>query len=324
MKPCQAKVILATLSLIAAFGCSEQKFAVQAKAEEFGQSVTYTRKVDILWVIDTSSSMAVHQDRLSSQVGLFVSALNDTGLDYQMAVTTMDMSSTGAKGKFIANQGEPAILGSQLTNLSTILASRLRVGQDGSPLERGLQSMKAALSSPLTLNSNKGFLRQDSLLVVIFLSNEDDQSIADDYEGFLNTTRPPLPLGGRSWIAQFLGSVPNEPSCQAAEWGYQSYGTAYINLAELSGGVAEAICDGDLRRALTNVKARVLEVLTAWQLDKKPIVSSIVVKVDDVVVPQSETNGWTYDESANVIRFHGDSVPKAGSKIKVEFDPSFS
>ena len=128
--------------------------------------------------------------------------------------------------------------------------------------------MKAAFSSPLasTNGYNDGFLRTNALLVVIFLSNEDDQSATADYGSFLDQIRPPLAATGqRSWVAQFMGVTDTDSSCKTSQWaqaGYSEVGTKYISLANQSGGDSEAICDADLRRALTNVKARVLEVVT--------------------------------------------------------------
>lgn len=53
-------------------GCSGQKFGIQAQNEEFGQTVTYNTEVEVLWVIDTSGSMAKHQSLLADQAGLFL------------------------------------------------------------------------------------------------------------------------------------------------------------------------------------------------------------------------------------------------------------
>ena len=72
---------------------------------KFSQSASFITDVDVLWVIDTSGSMAPRQAGLASQVGSFVSKLNSTRLNYQMAVTTMDMSSSGERGRFLAQAG---------------------------------------------------------------------------------------------------------------------------------------------------------------------------------------------------------------------------
>ena len=309
-------------------GCNPQQFDLASESQEFGQKVTYNTQVDVLWMIDTSSSMDTYQNQLAPQMSLFVDAMNKTGLDYHMAVTTMDMSSSGAKGKFVAAAGTPLVLTSQTPNLSQVLSQRIQLGGSGSPVERGLEAMKASLSSPLASASgnNSGFLRKDALLVVIFLSNEDDQSATLDYGAFLDSVRPPLALTGeRSWLAQFMGVTDSDSSCKTSAWsqaGYSEVGAKYIALANESGGVSEAICDADLKRALTNVKARVLEVVTEYHLDRLPNLTTLQIFVNGALVPQDATNGWTYLSTTNTVRFHGTAVPPVDSSIRISYDPT--
>lgn len=321
------KLACAALVLVAGAGCNQQKFGLAAQSQEFGQRVTYNTEVDILWVIDTSTSMDKHQDLMASQMNAFVSGLNDTRLNYHMAVTTMDMGSGGMKGKFLAKSGTPLILTNQTPNLVNVLADRVRAGATGSSIERGLQAMQASLSSPLASSSgyNAGFMRENALLVVIFLSNEDDQSDSADYIGWLDRVRPPLASGERSWLAHFMGVTNTDASCKTSQWdqaGHSEVGTRYIALADASGGTSEAICDADFRRALTNMKSRILEVMTEYKLDRLPNLSTVKVYVNGAIVPQNATNGWQYYEENNSIRFHGSAVPQPDATIRVDFAPA--
>lgn len=312
------------VSMALTIGCSEQKFGLAPESQEFGNKIAYNTEVDVLWVIDTSSSMDKHQALLAAQVGSFIDSLNKTGLSYQIAVTTMDMSASGAKGKFL---GTPAVMTAATPNLTATLQSRLQAGAAGSPVERGLEAMKASVSAPLSSSGglNAGFLRPNALLAVIFLSNEDDQSASADYGAFLDTVRPPLPSGERSWVAEFMGVTPDDPTCKTSEWdqaGYSEVGLKYIALADQSGGTSEAICDADLRRALTNVKARILEILTEYKLARVPNLTTLQVFINGVLVPQDAVNGWTYYASTNSIRFHGTAVPRADATIRINYDPT--
>lgn len=311
-----------TMIAITQGGCGGQTFGVESGSSNFGQAVTYNTEVDVLWVIDTSGSMAKRQVEVAKQMPAFVDGLNATGLDYHIGVTTMDMSGGGAKGRLIAQSGTPMVLTKQTPNLVNILAGRVQAGENGSPVERGREALMSALAMTSPDKANAGFLRTNSLLNVIFVSDEEDESDNSvDYVASLDTIKPILPLGDRSWVAHFVGVVPNDATCQTAEWGFSSPGTRYIGLANASGGATESICDADFRRALTNVRSRVLEMLTEFPLDRKPVVASIKVVVDGIVIPNSETNGWTYRAAANSIRFHGTSIPKAGARISVTFDP---
>lgn len=303
-------------------GCGEQTFSVEAGSSNFGQQVTYNTEVDVLWVVDTSGSMAPRQAELAQQVPIFIDGLNATGLDYNIGVTTMDMSGSGNRGRLIAQTGTPMVLRKSTPNLIGLLAGRIQAGQNGSPVERGREAMMTALTASRPGSFNEGFLRENSLLNIIFVTDEEDESDNSvNYVAALDQLKPLLPLGDRSWVAHFIGVTPNDPSCRTAEWGFSSPGVRYINLATASGGAFESICDADFRRALTNVRSRVLELLTEFPLDRKPNPDTIKVVVDGLEIPRSEINGWSYRVSANVIRFHGSAIPKTGSRISVTFDP---
>lgn len=314
-----------TLGVTAAcvlIGCGNQQFGVEQGSENFGQSVTYSTEVDVLWVVDTSGSMAKRQAEVAKQIPIFIDGLNATGLNYNIGVTTMDMSGSGPRGKLIAQPGTPIVLGKTTPNLIGLLAGRIQAGESGSPVERGREAMMSALRQSVVGQANNGFLRENSLLNIIFLTDEEDESDNTvNYVGALDALKPPLPLGDRSWVAHFIGVTSNDPSCQTTDWNYSSPGTRYMSLATSSGGANESICDANFSRALTNVKSRVLEMLTEFPLDRAPVASTIKVFVDGVEIAKSDANGWSYRASAQAIRFHGTAIPKAGARIKVTFDP---
>ena len=309
------------VAVFATVACSNQKFGLEPVNSTFGQRASYITDVDILWVIDTSGSMAPRQAGLASKLGQFVNNLNSTRLNYQMAVTTMDMSSAGAKGRWIAQSGTPFVLKPSTPNLLSLLQGHIQAGAGGSVLERGMEAVRAGLSAPLLNGANTGFLRDSSLLVVIFLSDENDKSASFDDVAFLDSIKPPLPYGDKGWVAQFLGVTPDDPSCKTTEWGYSEAGSRYINLANTSGGAAESICDNDFGRALTNVNKRLTSLLVEFFLDRKPAVETIQVTVNGAIILKSDINGWSYNEARNSIRFHGDAVAGPDAVIHVDFDP---
>lgn len=310
-------ICAAVASGVMATGCSVQQFSQAPLVQSLGQRVTYNNQVDVLFVVDTKDGMAPVQKGLADQMPEFLNALNRTGLDYQIAVTTMDMSANGEKGRFI---GSPAVLTPRTPGLSATLAERLYVGvYDWKPMSRAFEAVKNGLSSAELAATNAGFLRDNALLVMIFLSNRDDRSTPIDYKAFFDQVRPALPYGDRSWVAQFMGVLPDDPNCKTAAWGYSEPGMAFIDLAKSSGGSYESICDGDMRRALTNVKARVLEKITAYPLQKKPALESIKVSINGRSIPNDALNGWTYHPENNTIRFHGASIPNVGDTVLVDF-----
>lgn len=310
-------------TLATTLACSGQKFALDDENQNFGTKVEYNTEVDVLLVIDTSTSMERHQNALAAQMPRLVSSLEKTGLSYRIAVTTMDMGNGGARGQFVSGPAStPAVLTKGYPNLSIVLSNRIKLGQTGSSVERGLEAMKAAITAPLTGTTNSGFMRDESLLVVIFLSNEDDSSSSMNYGSFLDSVKPPLPSGERSWIANFIGVLPNDTSCQTAEWSYFAPGMRYKELSDASGGRAENVCTADLRSAVDNIRARIIEIVTEYPLGPRAAdPATITVYINGNVLPEDASNGWTYNLDRNSITFHGSGVPQPGQSIHVDFTP---
>ena len=171
-------------------------------------------KVDVLWVIDNSGSMCDEQQSLRENFDLFVEALIFHGLDFNLAVVTTDMLDPLHSGRFQsvanANQGRqcrlqidvstcPGLDGAEVPP-AVIRASdpryqdafgepdrekiqhdfgcRATAGSSGDGVEMGLEAARRALSPGLLASDNAGFLRDDALLAVIFLSDENDCSRA--------------------------------------------------------------------------------------------------------------------------------------------------
>ena len=166
--------------------------------------------VDLLFVIDNSGSMAEEQASLATwaQDALFgvLELDDDVLLNLHVAVVTTDMGAgpfgisgcegTGDSGVF---NNEPALpsctppddryliniddgAGGRITNysaatLSEAFACIAGVGIDGCGFEQPLETMKRALDGSNA--ENAGFLREDALLAVIIVSDEDDCSVSD-------------------------------------------------------------------------------------------------------------------------------------------------
>ncbi len=144
------------------------------------QVQTMSKRVDILFLVDNSGSMKEEQDKLKANFDGFIRELLQQDVnDFQIGVITTDMDDTEQSGKLQAKKGYPRIIkGSQMTTQKVIEAFKANtdVGVLGSPYEKGLAAIKAALSPPLINTTNKGFLRDNSLLAIILLGDEDDCS----------------------------------------------------------------------------------------------------------------------------------------------------
>ncbi|MFO0599002.1 MAG: hypothetical protein U0228_27080 [Myxococcaceae bacterium] len=154
------------------------------------------RKVDILWVVDSSGSMAPKQARLAANFQGFINqlVLANPPIDFHIAVTTTDTDDNNARGKlrswtlgassenYIActpmNGSVTCNTGANLNTVVTAFTQMSAVGINGSASERGLYGAYLALTDPLNITTPAfdRFVRPDAALYVVIVSDEDDSS----------------------------------------------------------------------------------------------------------------------------------------------------
>jgi hypothetical protein len=249
-------------------------------------------KMDIVFIVDDSGSMAEEQSNLASNFPMFASLLSSfqtpdgENIDFRVAVTTTgrDMDYTislggtslpqhesGANGAFRADCGmTKTFIEPSDANMGSTLACRANVGTSGPGFEMPLLMSKWALSERIADGKNANFLRDDALLGVIYLTDENDASNTTNNWTIGAAGGEPPPnwqpadqvqffdqlKGNRSkWAA---GVIAGDGNCSS------SFGDAvdgarlkeFVNLAN-SGGSTQAtfssICSGDLTAALTNI-----------------------------------------------------------------------
>jgi hypothetical protein len=168
--------------------------------------------LDILFVVDNSGSMAGEQRQLAESFHGFASVLDERFEDYHIAVITTGMESgacplcnsnlnqscvneTGEHGRFQNRRGwyegpeEAPIYQVEASDPSCKVVTRdnqdcfydevtgrgtVFVGIYGCGYERGLSAIRRALGKELLEGWNAGFLRDDAMLAVIVISDEDD------------------------------------------------------------------------------------------------------------------------------------------------------
>ncbi len=320
--------LAASVLLTSSCGTRATSFALPSANESFGQVITYNRKVDILFIIDNSKSMLQHQQRLSARIPDMISALNSLGMDYHVAVTSTTMTKNSDYPMARQIVGTPKYLTSVNIHL---LGDRLLVGDTGSDNERGLDAL-AFVTGSYADTSAAGFLRSDALFVVNFLADENDNSselglgTSNDFINYMNKFKPAFADGSRAWIANYIGTIQNQ-NCDFLG-GHVSIGTNYIKLVEASKGVKESICVGDLTSAVSNIKARIIDQITAYRLKDAPNKSTIKVSVGGVIISEDAINGWTLESEINAngvkvysIKFHGKAIPAEGMSVLVDYVP---
>jgi hypothetical protein len=149
-------------------------------------------KLDILFVADTSPSLASYRSDIAKSIGRFVEALQP-GTDYRIGVLAAhsDVSydqkakpSSGRGGRLLTVLSSKKSGGmTQMTNQLVEALNRMPVDPPTDGGETGLYSLDLAISEPLlSQNRTKDFFRKDASLAVIFVSDENDICAdAEDY-----------------------------------------------------------------------------------------------------------------------------------------------
>lgn len=315
--------LLLGLAFLMLTACSNgTSFGVGQKEDNFGSSVVRNNKVDIIWLVDDSSSMRQHQTKLSNEIPAMVTKLNELKMDYRMVVTTTSVGPSFAGGKYF---GSPKVLDASTPGLADILKSRLVRGEGGSDREQGFLSLINILADTFLVTDGAGFHREESLLLINVLSDEDDQtdgsrdSLVQALKTTLNTFKKPFRPGVGGWVVNFIGVTSTQ--CQNA-FGQSPIGYRYMDLVNLSGGKSFPICTGTLKQAVEGLQARVMEIITDYPLSSVPDLATVKVFKNGVQIPRSSANGWDYIPSLNLIRFYGTAVPSSDEPIKVSFTPA--
>ena len=70
-------ILFLSLGLVA---CSNgTNFGIGAEEAAFDSTIKYNNKVDIVWLVDDSSSMQQHQVKLANEVNAMIAKLNELG-----------------------------------------------------------------------------------------------------------------------------------------------------------------------------------------------------------------------------------------------------
>jgi len=263
-------------------------------------------ELDVLWVLDNSSSTLEEQEQLAETTGAFIEFMSFAGTAYQIGVVTTDMATSDAgrlRGGLILDESTP--------DIEDEFSALVLVDDDGSTTERGMDAMVAALEPG---GPNPDFAREGADLEVIIFTDEDDSSrlepdeALDDLEDF----RGDNAVG----VTAIIGDLPEGCATllAAADPGYR-----YAELVELSRGRIESICTSDYESMMQRVALEALGLINTFQLSRVPDLTSLEVRVDGALLYQRETNGWTYDPGSNAVIFDGYAMPPPGSIVDVEY-----
>jgi hypothetical protein len=135
-----------------------------------------------------------------------------TGCDETMGAGVVQPTGQDSSNQICPIDGGKRYMDSQQTNLSDTFSCVATVGLAGHPSERPMEAMVAALSPELNGpgGCNEGFLRDDAILVVTFISddpNKEDAGTAQDWYDAVVASK-----NGKPESVVMLGLIPDGAS----------------------------------------------------------------------------------------------------------------
>lgn len=285
------------------------------------------QKADILFVVDDSGSMLGHQNRLSQYIESLVNKF--IGYDLQVAVTTTSIgepSSVAPDGKFYKG-----FVKSSDVNFVQELKSRILVRPNGSPTEKPFETALKALSLPLTDLENRGFLRDNAKLVIIFATDADDQSnFAPGF--FVSEIKKVKPQNisdieisaiyiptGKEGTRCYSDDANTSNTRARLEFVLKEFQGSFVNLCSENFAT-------DLEKLGSDIVNKLgIEIVDryVYELPLVPNISTVAVTYGTITLVAGDFNaGWYYNSVSNTLHigklFDFSSQPK-GTKLTIEF-----
>ena len=325
-----------------AVACSDYDANRIKRTDPFDQAPS--NQVDILWVIDDSTSMKEEQAGVKAAAAAFLSELENEDMDFHLGLVTTDSDSTNAKSGVLL--GSPPYVTSECRDdgddsdcsYADDFASRFEQGTEGSALEKGLEVALRAISVPLSETFNDGFVRAGALLMIIQFTDENDCSdggrlggsaTGEDCYSRSDELTPVSDLvrdireakesdGGGVVMSGIIGPEATE-NCDFAVTGKR-----YRTAIQMLGGVEGDICLADYSPVMQSLGLAATGIKTTFQLEyaADPDEIEVTVKPPDgktANVPEDDVNGFTYLQDYAQIQFNGDAIPVREAHIEVTY-----
>lgn len=310
----KAIVLISSLALVSCGGGGG--VTIQPGSETFNLESQVNDKIDILWVVDCSVSMANEIQNVRDNISDFMTDFTTLGYDFRIGVitttawshyayladnnlseltkfnllhtgeaTSRDSTNGGALPKYI-DPANPDVLGNFDINFDIDAAGHcgdLNTSGMFSYIgdERGMQSLRAFIDYSPDLSS---FLRDDSFFAIIMIADEKDGSrdyLVPDIANGNNDPGGPIyhdPADYQSYLTNyFQGNSDRFRAYAITKISGQPFIDSYHSFAQGSGGFVVDIDDPDYSEELSQITTNIIEVASQFPLQSTPIESSLQV-----------------------------------------------
>lgn len=249
--------------------------------------------VDIVWVIDTSGSMNVYQEQLLMGIEHMMNALPESG--WRLVMISTDPEEVINESQFPLVPGDTMLDAEEMYSL-----------MHGGPDEEGFDAIKSYIElNPYAAS----WMRPDAALLVVFVSDEDDQSdelnTAPEFINWYSARR-----FGNVFLASIVMHEDDVSVCDDDHYGSQP-GKTYIEATSMLFGTVVDICADDWTPGVTDATSQI-EPYESITLSQAPVPQTIRVFVD-----QQLNTDWTYDQATNTVHFT--VTPGGGLLVEVGY-----
>ncbi len=277
----------------------------QAVEEDFLQSNS-SAKLDILWVIDDSGSMATAQDSLSSNLDSFIHNFITKNVDFKMAITTTDTSTAAKKGHMVTGSDTKLTSAKAHADPNQFMidfANLCKVGITGSGYEKGLEGMEGFMTRFAST-----WMRPDANLAVVIISDEEDQS-PNSPASYWSNLAANKTSAGQVKVYTIVDKTNSHAVAPGITLGHERYAA----VADASGGIVGDIY-ANFATTLQDMGDSIINLLDSFALANSPVAGSLHVYVNNV-----ETTDYSYDSVSRSIKFDLGHIPPVGATIKVTY-----
>jgi hypothetical protein len=254
--------------------------------------------IDILWVIDTSGSMHRFDAQLLLGIDTMLLALPPTS--WRLAMIPNDPARAVLENQF------PLVPGDDIFDAESMYTSMGRGGR-----EEGFDSVyEYIINNPYAAT----WMRPDAGLLVVFLSDEEEQS--DDHfiheADFINWYRSLR--GGTVFVASIINLDATESVCLTAP-NPIDVGTRYMDATNAFSGNIIDICADDWTAGVADAAAS-LEPHESWTLTHNAEPDSVRVFINGVVIDPGMTT-WLYSPTDNTVYFS--TIPAGSALVEIGY-----
>ena len=252
---------------------------------------TTANGVDILWIIDMSGSMRDNEEKLLAGIEAMMKSLPASGWRLNMVSNSPD--------KVIQDQQFPLVPGDTFQDAEDMYDDII-VGH----FEMGFDSLEEYMfSNPYAPT----WMRHDAALLVVFVSDEEDQSsmTVTEFTTWYSNARQNV------YLASIVNVDPADSLCPQGNPVFIGYNS--MEATRYFGGVIVDICSDDWSPGVTDASIQV-EPYESYELSHIPTdMDSIRVFIDGV-----PNNDWHFVRTENVIYF--DIIPEPGVLVEMAYD----